>query len=159
MANSMIIRGAACAVGLAVLAIAGAASAETYRYVSGGQNSIMVADVDTIRRAGPLANFASVSFSRNARDVNGQVSWASSSTNEVNCHSNEWRSLDIIHLAEGGQVLMTENVPSDWRPIRPGSAGWAIRQMACEREFHPDQIVLGTTFAQVEQRVRPVLGR
>lgn len=138
--------------------LAGLASAESYRLVSGNSNGLMITDTDGIRRTGDVASFNTVMFSRRIEQFNGRASWATRTANEINCRTNQRREVRSTYLSEGGGAISSDAGTSGWQTVPRGSTGWAIRDLVCEGRLTSNNIEFGGSFGQAEQMARRVLG-
>ena len=137
---------------------AGPASAESYRLISGSSNALMVADMDSVRRTGDVARFTTVMFSRRLETFSGRSSWATRSTNEINCRTNQRLEIDSGYLAEGGALITRDARAGEWQSLPPGSVGTSIRSLICDGRATENNIAFGDSFGRAEQMAGRVLG-
>lgn len=144
---------------LLALLVAGSASAENYRLGSSNHQSVLAIDTDSFHRDGDIVRFDTLMFSQGAVTIEGQPSWATRFSNEINCRTNERRALSITYLAEGGKPITSDPAPSEWRTVPQGGAGGAMRNLICDGLVADAALPFGRSFAEAEKIARVMLAR
>lgn len=116
---------------LSLLACAAPASAG-WTYVDGGAGYDRYLDDDSIDRDGARVQVWELDNNEVA-DASGVMSLRSRT--EYDCEARRYR---IVHLSghsqqmSGGEVLFSQSVDGQWRPVAPETLGEASLRMACE---------------------------
>ena len=89
-------------------------------------------DNKSIRRSGDTVTLSvMMNFTSSAVPIGSRVGQA-----EYDCVERRYRQLSSLAYSEtmgGGELVTSNNSSSDWRPIKPGSAGEHMLKSACER--------------------------
>lgn len=115
--------------GLAVLAFASPAAAESWHVFSRSANSAYIADVDAIVEEGGVTRvrLAIVPLRGEAGDFSHTVD-----TYEFRCGSNQWRSPLSVEFGPDGAEAAQYPDDSDWLSARNGTIPGILKEIACD---------------------------
>ncbi len=115
--------------GLAILALATPAAAESWQAFSRSANSAYLADVDAIVVEGGITRvtLAIVPLRGEAGDFSHTVD-----TYEFRCGSNQWRSPLSIEFGPDGTEVGRYTDDSDWLSARNGTIPGILKEIACD---------------------------
>lgn len=115
--------------GLAILALATPATAETWHVFSRSANAAYMADVDAIVVEGDITRItlAIVPLRGEAGDFSHTVD-----TYEIRCGASQWRSPMSIEYGPDGDEAGQYPDSSDWLNARDGTVPGILKEIACE---------------------------
>jgi hypothetical protein len=116
--------------GLAVVAVATPAVAETWNSYSRSANNVFMADVDSIATNGDITSLKVATTPRNteAGDYSHSIE-----TYEFRCGSETWRTAGLVEHGPDGAEM--ERFPEDgapWEPVRAGTMPALVEAIACD---------------------------
>lgn len=112
-----------------------------WQRVAAGANVTAYADIDSVRRNGPLVSLrALLDFAKPPFDGNNLPYLSLTMRNEYHCGEKRYRSLSITshagHMASGERPYTTEE-PGAWEPVRDTSIQKDLFELACAAQPDP----------------------
>ncbi|NJC40635.1 hypothetical protein GGQ87_000893 [Brevundimonas alba] len=120
----------AALMGMAALAFAGTAAADTWQAFSRSTNNAFMADVDSIAEDGGVSSIRVATVPRvgEAGDFSHSVEMY-----QFRCGANQWRTAGVVEFgpdgAESGQYPESE---AEWQPVRPQTMPGYLKEIACD---------------------------
>ncbi|CAN7313783.1 surface-adhesin E family protein [Brevundimonas sp. LjRoot202] len=117
--------------GVAALAFAGPAAAETWQVYSRSVNNAFMADVDGILTEGDITSIrvATVPRAGETGDLSHSVE-----TYQFRCAARQWRTAGVVELGpDGSEIGQYPEVDAAWEPLRPETMPHYLKEIACDR--------------------------